>query len=258
MGTVVCRAVLSDPALELVAAIDPSSGGQPLQALIGTSASHLVCSPALDALADASVEVVVDFTTAASAVANLAYCADAGVHVVCGTTGLTASDLERITAMYSPLNRPNCVIAPNFSISAVLMMRFGEIAARYLDGVEIIELHHNEKRDAPSGTALESARRIVSSRATSGAGDFAGDATEEINPGGARGGTGPGGIHVHSVRLPGLIAHQEIIFGGQGQSLTIRQDSFDRTSFMPGVLLAIKKVSDTPGATFGLEGLLGL
>jgi 4-hydroxy-tetrahydrodipicolinate reductase len=258
MGTVVCRAVLGDPSLEIAAAIDPAAEGRSLSDLLGASGSDVICSASLDALLDASVEVVVDFTTATSATASLGFCADAGIHVVCGTTGFSPEDIESIVAAFSNPDSPNCVIASNFAISAVLMVHFGEIAARYLEGVEIIELHHNEKRDAPSGTALETALRIASSRKDAGVGDFARDATTNTVLEGARGGIGPGGIHVHAVRLPGFIAHQEVIFSAVGQALSIRQDSFDRTSFMPGVLLAIKKVIDTPGLTFGLEALLGL
>ena len=145
------------------------------------------------------------------------------------------------------------MVAANFAIGAVLMMRFAELAAPYFDSVEVIELHHDNKIDAPSGTATETVRRMAAASDT-----WAPDPTlTEVLPG-ARGGVGPGGIHVHSVRLRGLVAHQEVLFGTAGQQLTIRHDSFDRVSFMPGVVLAAKRVANHPGLTIGLEPLLGL
>jgi len=145
------------------------------------------------------------------------------------------------------------VIAPNFAIGAVLMMRFAEQAAPYFDSAEIIELHHDQKIDAPSGTAMATAQRMADA-----SGDWSGDPTTKWVVEGARGGRGPGDIPVHSVRLRGVVAHQEVLLGTTGQTLTIRHDSYDRTSFMPGVLLAVKKVGDRPGLTFGLDTLLDL
>jgi len=150
------------------------------------------------------------------------------------------------------------VVAPNFAIGAVLLMRFCELAAPHMDGVEVIELHHDAKRDAPSGTARQTAAGIAAARARAGSAPLPPDPTTEHILPGARGGEGPGGIRIHSVRLPGLIAHEEVIFGAPGQSLTIRHDSYDRSSFMPGVLLAVRAVPERPGLTVGLEALLEL
>jgi 4-hydroxy-tetrahydrodipicolinate reductase len=258
MGSTVCRAVAGSPACELVVAVDPNAAGRSLAEVAGLEESPLEVQPAIEALADAGAEVAVDFTHASAAVANMAWCAGAGVHAVCGTTGIGPDDLGRLRDLFAPADAPNCVLVPNFAVTAVLMMRFAELAAPFLDGVEIVELHHDAKRDAPSGTALETARRIAEARQASGAGPFAADPTaEEVAPG-ARGALGPGGVRIHAVRLPGLVAHQEVLFGALGQSLTIRQDSYERSSFMPGVLLAVTKVASIPGLTVGLEALLGL
>ena len=253
MGREVCRAVGSAPDLELVAAVDPSFADE------GPSAPTVAAGvgPDLDVLARGGAEVVVDFTTASAARTNLPWCAERGIHAVVGTTGLGPEDLALLAAAFT--GRPaNAVVAPNFAIGAVLLIRFCELAAPYMDGVEVIELHHDAKRDAPSGTALRTAARIAAAREMSGAGAFAADATAETVLEGARGGAGPGGVRVHAVRLPGLVAHEEVLFGAAGQALTIRHDSFDRSSFMPGVLLAVRSVAGRPGLTEGLEPLLGL
>ena len=145
----------------------------------------------------------------------------------------------------------NCVVAANFAISAVLMMRFAEVAAPFFDTAEIIEYHHNAKIDAPSGTAIATAQRIAEASST-----WAADPTEKEVYAGARGGSGPGGIRVHGVRMEGMLAHQDVILGALGQTLTIRQDSYDRSSFMPGVILACKRIADHPGFTLGLDKIL--
>ncbi len=149
------------------------------------------------------------------------------------------------------------MLAANFAIGAVLMARFAELAAPFMDGVEIIELHHDAKVDAPSGTSLHTAQLVADARSRSGAAPFASDRTTSTPVSGTRGGLGPGGVRVHSVRLPGLVAHQEVIFGATGQSLSIRHDAYDRTSFMPGVLLAVRAVPGLDGLTVGLGTLLG-
>jgi 4-hydroxy-tetrahydrodipicolinate reductase len=193
---------------------------------------------------------VVDFTHVDAARANLAWAAAADVHAVVGTTGFTDDDLDRLRQDFTA---SNCLVAPNFAIGAVLMMRFAELAAPWFDSAEVIELHHDRKVDAPSGTATRTVERMAAA-----SGDWTADPTrKEILPG-ARGATGPGGIHVHSVRLRGLVAHQEVLLGTTGQSLSIRHDSYDRSSFMPGVVLAAKRIADLPGLTVGLDGLLGL
>ena len=212
----------------------------------------------LNELDNEALDVVVDFSVARAVLATAKWCAAKGVHLVCGTTGLDDAELGELGRLFRAEIGPNCVVAPNFAISAVLMMRLAALAAPYFDSIEIVELHHDEKRDAPSGTALETARSLVAARERAGSAPLRADPTTEERLAGARGGLGPAGIRVHAVRLHGLVAHQEVLLGAQGQSLTIRQDSYDRTSFMPGVLLAIEKVGSAPGLSVGLERLLGI
>ncbi len=242
MGATVCGAVDADPDLELVAAVDPFHAGETV------SGVEVAREPR--AMADAGAEVVVDFTVADAARNNICWAALHGVHAVVGTTGFTDEDYALFRDEFS---RSNCIIAPNFAVGAVLMMRFAELAAPFFDSAEIIELHHANKRDAPSGTAMMTATRMAAA-----SGDWSPDPTEQEVVAGARGGEGPGGIHVHAVRLRGLVAHQEVVLGTTGQSLTIRHDSYDRFSFMPGVLLAVKRVAEVPGLTVGLDDVLGL
>lgn len=249
MGSTVCQAVTDDPDLELVAAVDPSYSGIDLRTVTGVD-SDLRISAEVSALSDADVEVVVDFSERSASVQNLAWSARNGVHAVVGTTGYSDDDLS---AIESDFTRSNCLIAPNFAIGAVLMMHFAAIAAPYFDSAEVIELHHDAKLDAPSGTAMSTVRAMAEA-----SGEWTPDPTENEVLEGARGGEGPAGIRVHSVRLRGLVAHQEVLLGTTGQTLSIRHDSIDRTSFMPGVLLAVKAVGDRPGVTVGLEHLLGL
>jgi len=194
--------------------------------------------------------VIVDFTVLGAARTTLPWLAEHGIHAVVGTTGFSADDLDGFRTAFT---RSNCVIASNFAISAVLMMRFAELAAPWFETAEIIELHHDAKIDAPSGTAVTTATRMAAA-----SDQWAPDPTQhEVYPG-ARGGKGPAGIRVHAVRMRGMVAHQEVILGSQGQSLTIRQDSYDRLSFMPGVVLACKRVADHPGLTVGLDSYLGV
>lgn len=245
MGAAVCHAVHDDPELELVAAVDAMTSGMPLATLGGPEAGLSVTT---DIGACAKADVVVDFTVADAARVNLVRLADMGVHAVVGTTGFDDDDLA---AFRSAFTSSNCLIAANFAISAVLMMRFAELAAPYFDTAEIIELHHDRKIDAPSGTAVTTAERMAAASS-----DWAPDPTEhEVYPG-ARGGAGPAGIRVHGVRMRGMVAHQEVVLGTEGQTLTIRQDSYDRSSFMPGVVLAVKHVAEHPGVTLGLDPLL--
>jgi 4-hydroxy-tetrahydrodipicolinate reductase len=244
MGREVCRSILDDPDLELAAAVGRSAAGRPLAEIVGAPDTSVVVADRLEALTTADVDVAVDFTGAAHAREHVAWCIGAGIHVVVGTTGF-----ERDPA-WGEQDRVGVFIAPNFAIGAVLMQRFAEQAARHMPAVEIIELHHAGKADAPSGTAIATAERIAAAR---------GDAPPSAVPAAAHTdarGVDVAGTPVHAVRLPGLMAHQEVILGGQGQTLTIRHDSIDRTSFMPGVLLAIKAVSSRPGLTVGLDALL--
>jgi 4-hydroxy-tetrahydrodipicolinate reductase len=239
MGREVCRAVDAADDLTLMAAVDPHHEGAEL--------GDLVIAGSPEALE--GIDVAVDFTTPASVIENARWCLGRGMHVVIGTTGISADGLEEIRRLTGSADA-NAIVAPNFAIGAALMMRFAEQAARYFDAAEVIELHHDRKVDAPSGTAITTAQRIGAARA--GTWDAPGD--EGSHPG-ARG-TDVEGIRVHSVRLPGLLAHQEVIFGGPGQTLTVRHDTIDRSAFVPGVLLAIRSVGDRPGLTVGLDALL--
>ena len=240
MGAMVCEAVAADDTLELVAAVGRHAVGQ--------QRGGVNVAGELRALADAQAQVVVDFTVAAAARTTLPWLAMHGVHAVVGTTGFDDDDLENFRTAFSG---SNCLIASNFAISAVLMMRFAELAAPYFDTAEIIELHHDAKIDAPSGTAVATAARMAAASS-----EWAPDPTQhEVYPG-ARGGVGPAGIHVHSVRMRGMMAHQEVILGAQGQTITIRQDSYDRSSYMPGVLLACQRIADHPRLTLGLDSFL--
>jgi 4-hydroxy-tetrahydrodipicolinate reductase len=249
MGTAVCQAVRDDPELELAAAVDPFHAGIDLRQVNGVD-QHLQVAAGPEALLEAGVEVAVDFTDVGAARENVAWLAEQGIHAVVGTTGFSDDDLERFRGAFT---RSNCVIAPNFAIGAVLMIRFAEMAAPYFDTAEIVELHHDQKIDAPSGTALATAARMAEASDSWGA-----DPTTSVVVDGARGGIGPGGIAIHSVRLRGMVAHQEVLLGTMGQTLTIRHDAFDRSSFMPGVLLAVKGVASRPGVTLGLDALLDL
>jgi 4-hydroxy-tetrahydrodipicolinate reductase len=257
MGATVCRAVAAADDLELACAVDPGCPGAALAQVAGIEAGGLRIEAGVEALGPAGAAVAVDFTRAEAAMANLRWCAAAGVHGVVGTTGLSEEDVAELEGLFSG-EGANCVLAPNFAIGAVLMMRFAELAAPFLDSAEVVELHHDAKVDAPSGTALRTADRMAAARRARGVGEFAsGPVPAEAVPG-SRGGEGPGGIRLHSVRLRGLVAHQEVLLGAAGQSLTIRHDSYDRTSFMPGVLAAVRAVAGRPGLTLGIEEVLGL
>ena len=243
MGRTVCAAVHEHPELQLVAAVDPAAAGQQLH--------DVTIADELRALADAGVEVIVDFTTVTAARTTLSWAALHGVHAVVGTTGWSGDDLARLEREFT---RSRCLIAANFAIGAVLMMRFAELAAPWFDTVDVIELHHDAKIDAPSGTAMTTMQRIAAASA-----EWAPDPTQHELVPGARGGVGPAGIHVHSLRVRGMVAHQEVLMGGAGETLTIRHDSYDRVSFMAGVTLACTRVSSLEQSlTQGIEGLLGL
>jgi len=250
MGSSVCRAVQEAPEMQLVAAVDPQHSGIDLDQL-GVRGTGLLVASKPAALADADAEVAVDFTVVDAARGNLRWCARHGVHAVVGTTGFSEDELVELGELFGK-SAANALIAPNFAIGAVLMMRFAELAAPYFESAEIIELHHDDKVDAPSGTACATARRIAAA-----SDDWADDPTRDVVADGARGGR-VDGIPVHSVRLRGLVAHQEVLLGTTGQTLAIRHDSYDRSSFMPGVLLAIRRIAETPGLTLGLDGILSI
>jgi 4-hydroxy-tetrahydrodipicolinate reductase len=234
MGATVCAAVQASPDHELVASID-----------LGDDISSIV---------SAGAQVAVDFTVPDSVMKNLEFLTANGIHAVVGTTGFDAKRLEQVRAFVAN-GSSNVLIAPNFGIAAVLMMQFAAAAAPYFDSVEIVELHHPRKADAPSGTARRTAELIAEARKKAGSEPMP-DATSDALPG-ARGALVEG-VPVHSVRAQGLLAHQEVILGGPGESLTIRHDSYDRESFIPGVFLAVNKISEAPGLTLGLEHFLDL
>jgi len=239
MGRLAAAAVAAADDLELVALFGPNA----------ESAQGLEISNDRAALSDA--QVVVEFTNPDVVMENLSAWRDMGMHAVVGTSGFDAARLAQVEADWGN-GPPNCIIAPNFSIGAVLLMHFAEKASTHLPVAEIVELHHEDKPDAPSGTALATAQRMAAARQGRGT-RFE---SKELVPG-ARG-ADVDGIPVHSIRLPGVIASQEVILGAEGETLSMRHDTFDRESFMPGVLLAVRAVADRPGVTFGLESLLGI
>ena len=241
MGRTVAAAVAAAPDMEVVAGVD----------LVESEAGTPYFPEAAAAIQATRPEVAVDFSVANAAAANALVALEAGVSPVIGTTGMSAAQIEAIEQRAQAAG-VGAFIAPNFAIGAVLMMEMARLAAPHLDHVEIIELHHDRKIDAPSGTAARSAALILDARDGRPAADTS---TETFTLEGVRGGV-VGGVRIHSVRLPGLVAHQEIIFGGPGQTLTIRHDSTSRESFMPGVLLAVRKVRELPGLLIGLEHLL--
>lgn len=233
MGSAACAAVDAADDLELRARVDADDS---LEALSG-------------------VDVAVDFTSPAAVMDNVAWCISAGIHVVVGTSGFTEERLESIRQQLESAEGVGLLVVPNFSVGAVLMMRFAAEAARFYESVEIVELHHPTKSDAPSGTARRTAEMVAAARAEAGLAPIP-DASLDVADG-ARG-ADISGIAVHSVRLRGLVAHQEVLFGAPGETLTIRHDSLDRESFMPGVLAAVRAVGERPGLTVGLEEILGL
>ena len=242
MGATVCNAVHADPALDFVAAVDPQSPGATIHGV--------TISSELRALADAKVDVAVDFTVADAARVTLPWLAMHSMHAVVGTTGFTAGDLESFKKSFT---NSNCLVAANFAIGAVLMMRFAEIAAPFFDTAEIVEIHHDAKADSPSGTAITTAQRMAAASSS-----WAQDPTKHEAIPGARGAKGPGGIPIHALRMRGVVANQEVILGAQGQTLTIRHDTVERSSFMPGVVLACKKIAQHKGFTLGLDSFLGI
>lgn len=235
MGSTVVEAVQGAPDLELVAALD---------------AHHGVAE-----LSGSGAQVAVDFTVPSATEANVLALIDAGIHAVVGTTGWTEESLGRVRDRLAEHPGVGVLIAPNFALGAVLAMTFAAQAARYFESVEVVELHHPEKVDAPSGTARHTAEAIARSRAAAGLGPSPDATTTELD--GARG-ADVEGVRVHAVRLRGLVAHEEILLGNPGEMLTIRHDSFDRVSFMPGVLLGVREVGRRPGLTVGLEHVLDL
>ena len=238
VGEQVCRAVEAAEDMVLVAAIDADDD--------------------INALVTAGADAVVDFTYPDVVMDNLEFCIDHGIHAVVGTTGFDDSRLDQLRTWLGqadPAGQTGVLVAPNFSIGAILMMRFAAEAASFYESVEIVELHHPDKADAPSGTARRTASLIAAARRDAGSGPIP-DATSTVLDG-ARG-ADVDGIRVHSLRIRGLVAHQEVILGGPGETLTIRHDSMDRVSFMPGVLLGLRKISASPGLAVGLEEFMAM
>ncbi|MGI5244646.1 4-hydroxy-tetrahydrodipicolinate reductase [Dactylosporangium sp. CA-139066] len=233
MGAEACRAIDASDDLELVAMVDEGDW--------------------LSNVSDAGADVVVDFTTPDVVMDNIRWCIDQDIAMVIGTSGFTTERLEEVRGWLARKPGLGIVVAPNFAIGAVLMMEFAARAARFFESVEIVEMHHPKKIDAPSGTALRTAQLIAQARAEAGLGAVP-DATKD-EMAGARG-TDVEGIRVHALRATGLVAHQEVLFGTAGETLTIRHDSYDRASFMPGVLLGVRSVVKRPGLTVGLGALL--
>lgn len=237
MGQEVVQAVTECPETELVAKIDIAS----------TEMYHHI----EDAARVTDIDVLVDFTQPKSIFENAKYCLNNGIKIVIGTTGLTDEQIEELKKLSQEKNT-GCLIAPNFSTGAVLMMMFAKQAAKYFDNAEIIELHHNQKKDTPSGTAIKTAAMMAEVKE-----DFAKNncpETETIE--GARGGTSYSNIHIHSVRMPGYIASQEVVFGSSGQIMTIRHDSMDRKCYMQGVLLAVKHIAKNNDFVYGLDNIM--
>jgi len=234
MGSAACAAVEAADDLELVARL---GSGDPLPLLT-----------------DAEAEVVVDLTRPDAVMANLQFCVENGIHAVVGTSGFDDDRLATLRGWLAEAPGVGVLVAPNFAVGAVLMMRFAEQAARFFESVEIVELHHPAKADAPSGTARRTAEVVAAARRDAGLGPMPDATATSLD--GARGAQVEG-VPVHSVRARGLVAHQEVILGTTGETLTIRHDSYDRESFMPGVLLGIREVGSRPGLTVGLDALLG-
>lgn len=235
MGQEVCRAIRATNDLELVAEID--------------------LNDSIEILKSSKAEVIVDFTTPEVVMENLKFAIENGIHAVVGTTGFDATRLETLKKLLATNPKVGVLIAPNFGLGAVLMMQFAKSAAKYFESVEIIELHHPEKVDAPSGTATRTAELINEARQEANLGKMPDKTAKSLE--GARGAK-IGEVPIHSVRLRGLVAHQEVLFGDKGELLTIRHDSLDRSGFMPGVLVGIREVAKNPGLTVGLEHYLKL
>jgi 4-hydroxy-tetrahydrodipicolinate reductase len=235
VGRAICEAVEAAPDLELVAQVDAGDR--------------------IETFVDTRTEVVVDFTSPAVVMPNLEFLVANGIHAVVGTTGFDDERLAQVRGWLAARPETGVLIAPNFAIGAVLSMRFAAQAARFFDSVEVIELHHPNKVDAPSGTAYRTAALIAEARAAAGRGPSPDATTDELD--GARG-ADVEGVRVHSVRLAGLVAHQEVLLGTQGETLTIRHDSIDRNSFAPGVLLGVREIASRPGLTIGIDPLLDL
>jgi 4-hydroxy-tetrahydrodipicolinate reductase len=252
MGQEVIRMISEQEDFELVGAVDVSNVGEDIHQLLGIDAPAVEISDDLAlTLEKTDANVLVDFTNVTVVMDNVKVAMEKEIDVVVGATGITEVDLDRIKEMNQGATN-KVIIAPNFAIGAILMMQFAKQAAKFMDHVEIIELHHDRKIDAPSGTAIKTAE-LIGENLSKDKNEI--EQIEKVS--GARGGEHDN-IHIHSVRLPGLVAHQEVIFGGLGQTLTIRHDSINRKSFMPGVELAIRKLEEIEGVVYGLDNVIDL
>ncbi|OLN23224.1 4-hydroxy-tetrahydrodipicolinate reductase [Domibacillus antri] len=250
MGTEAVKMVMETPAFELVAALDRKHGGDTLSDIGFAGSNAPIYTDVRDCFADHPADVLIDLTTPEFGYVHTKTALEHGIRPVVGTTGFTDAQLEELKEL-SESKELGCIIAPNFAIGAVLMMKFSQLAAKYFQDVEIIELHHDKKLDAPSGTAVKTAQMINDVREPK----EQGHPDEKETMPGVRG-ANMNGMHIHSVRLPGLIAHQQVLFGAEGESLTLRHDSFNRTSFMSGVRVCVETVMKTKTLVYGLENIL--
>ena len=269
MGRASAKAILDDDVLELSCGVDPKYKGDGVSAIAELGSEEITIHDSIERINQVDIDVCLDFTNAQSAYSNALFCAQNAINIVIGTSGL---DEERVQTLRVAFEKSSskCLVVPNFALGAVLMMRFAQIASQWMDRAEIIELHHDRKLDSPSGTSIATARGMGNKTGQDGKQEGfesqsqpsilelqGSNSIETIE--GARGALGPNSVRIHSVRLPGLLAHQEVILSSLGESLTIRHDSYDRSSFMPGVLLALKSVSNLESSlTVGIDSLLGL
>ncbi len=245
MGLTVCGAVLGDPGLELVGAVDTRDLSVDWLEARGLS----IRADLESTVNETGADVVVDFTKAEAVMRNARVSLNAGAHAVIGTTGLATTDVDTLVSLTAKTGK-NIIFAPNFALGAVIMMKIGQRIAKYFDRAEVVEYHHDEKHDAPSGTSILTAELIAE--------NLQAPPLEEVEKYEGARGASVKGIPIHSVRLPGFVAHQEVIFGLKGQTLSLKHDSIDRSSFMPGVVMAIKAVSSRSGFTYGLDKLLDI
>ncbi len=254
MGSTVCRTVVEQNDMTLVAAVDPKMAGIDFYQMTGVKARGIEVVGDVSVLPMLGVDVVVDFTNAEAARRNLAFFAENKIRCVVGTTGFSSDDIVGFQEVFRQ-KKVGAIIASNFSIGAVLMMKFAALAAGFFDSAEIVEMHHERKLDAPSGTAIETAKMISDVRKRLGKG-FLEDPTKRETIPGARGAHGGENIHIHSLRTVGAVAHQEVIFGTLGQSLSLRHDSYERSSFMPGVVLALREVFAIDSLKLGIDWII--
>ncbi len=251
MGAAISRELIKEKDLELVAGFDINNIGKDLGEFLTGNKSGYNIYGSYPEIKKIAPDMIIDFTVANSAKKTIDWAIENNINIIVGTTGFSKDELKQIEEKAAG-SKSKTLIAPNFSIGAVLMIKISRMIAKYFDNCEIIELHHDKKKDAPSGTSISTAEEISKSKVF-GSDKFKDDETESIE--GSRGGFS-NGIHIHSIRLPGLLAHQNIIFGTRGQTLSIRHDSMDRLAFYPGIMLAIDNLDRLPNYTFGLEKLV--